>query len=368
MDKKNALLAAIAVLGIAGCGAGNGSNGEVGGRNKALVITTDYQDGSFSLIDLEDWSTHTGIRRIHPDAVCRYDPLTRTPFVISRLGADAVEVLDPEDGWSVANEYSVGSGSNPQDMAVVSAERAYVLRYAETGLLTVHPTLGSELGTVDLGQYADGDGVPEAAWALVHGDEVFVALQRLTDFVPADYSSLVVLDAASGEPKREIRLSAADPFAPLRYVPGLDRIAVVETGLVGELDGGLELLAPDAEGPAGLAVTEQQLGGDLMDAVVADEHHAYAVIAVEQQDKQMSTTLVGFNPATGESVTVLDEAEEFDHSFLSLEPGGERLWVTLRTRSTPGVRVYSTADGSELTAAPIDTGLPPFMICFVPGE
>lgn len=349
-----------------GCGPEGGAAGEPPGRGQALVVTSDYQDGSFALIDMQALDAWTSPLAFHPDAVCRYDPLTRTPFMISRLGADAIEVLDPEQGWTVAAEYAVGSGSNPQDIAVVAPDRAYVLRYADPELLVVHPLTGATQGRVDLSAYADADGVPEMAYSLVHGGRVYVALQRLVDFEPGDYSSLLVIDGASGTVEREIRLSTRDPFAPLRYVPALDAISVPEVGLFGELDGGVELLAPDAAGPAGLVVTEAELGGDLVDALVVDATRGYAVIAVADGGGQQHTELVRFDPSSGQRRATLLAAAGFDYSFMALSPDRRQLWLTDRTRSAPGVRVFSVADDRQLTAAPIDTGLPPFMICFVP--
>lgn len=351
---------------LSGCGSSEDGGPDPEGRGKALVITTDYQDGSYSLIDLEDHGVEATLNLIGSDAVCRYDSVTRTPFIVSRMGTNAVEVLSPEEGWQVVGEYSVGAGSNPQDIAVVTAERAYVPRYNSADLLAVHPITGDELDSLDLSAYADPDGVPELAWTLVLDDQVFVAAQRLTDFMPGDYSSLLVLDAATGRVDREIRLSAVDPFSPIRYVPALDRIAVTEVGAFGALDGGLELLAPDAAGPAGLAVTEADLGGDLVDAVVVDENRGYAVIGVDQGGGEMTTRLVRFDPTTGQPAATLAEADAYDHSFLALSPDRSQLWVTDRHRTEPGVRIYSVEDDRELTDGPIDVGLPPFMVCFVP--
>jgi hypothetical protein len=361
------LLGLLLAAGPPGCGPDGGDAGQPPGRGQALVVTSDYQDGSFALIDTETLDAWTSPLVFHPDAVCRYDPLTRSPFMISRLGADAVAVLDPEQGWTVAAEYTVGSGSNPQDIAVVAPDRAYVLRYAEPEALVVHPQTGAVQGRVDLGAYADADGVPEMAYGLVHGGRVYVALQRLVDFAPGDYSSLLVLDGAGGTVEREIRLTASDPFAPLRHVPALDAISVPEVGLFGELDGGVELLAPDAAGPAGLAVTEAELGGDLVDALVVDATRGYAVIAVADGGGQ-HTELVRFDPSSGRRQATLLAAAGFDYSFMALSPDRRQLWLTDRTRSAPGVRVFSVADDRQLTAEPIATGLPPFMICFVPAD
>ncbi|MBN2493875.1 MAG: hypothetical protein JXR96_04720 [Deltaproteobacteria bacterium] len=355
-------------LAVSACSPQGSPLGDPSGRGKALVITTDYQDGATSLVDMRSLETWRSLERIHPDAVCRYDPRTRTPYVVSRMGADAVALLDPDDGWRVCGEYSVGAGSNPQDIGVISAERAYVLRYADPALSIVHPSEGTELGTLDLGAWADADGVPEAAWALVHEESLFVSLQRLTDFQPAGYSSLLVLDGARGEVEREIRLSAPNPFAPLRYVPELDRVAVIEAGVFGELDGGIELLPPGADGPAGLAVREQDLGGDLVDAELLDGQRGYAILGVPKSDSQMRTRLVRFDPSGAEPLAVLLDADDYDYSFLTLSPDRSQLWVCDRNREAPGVRIIDTRTDAELSAQPIDTGLPPYMICFVPED
>jgi hypothetical protein len=349
-----------------GCDAsGGGPDGNGLGRGQALVVTTDYQTGSYATVDMEDRGVVADIEVIHPDAVCRYDPITATMYMISRLGADAVEVLDPENGWRVTYEYSVGPGSNPQDLAVVSVERAYVLRYGDARLAVVHPLTGAWLGEVDLSDWADSDGVPEAAWAVVHADWVYVAIQRLTGFLPSEYSSVLVLDAASGEVEREVRLTGTNPFARMRYSPALDRIVVSEAGRFGELDGGLELIDPADHSLSGFVLREQDLGGDIVDAVIVDDTKGYAVLAVTQPGHGRITSVIRFDPGTGEKTGVLAEADGFDYSFLELSPDASQLWITDRTRTAPGVRIFDTGDDTEITSVPISTGLPPFMICFV---
>ncbi len=335
--------------------------------DQALVVTTDYRTGGYTTIGMEDHEASDCSLAIHPDAVCRYDPITATPLMVSRLGADAVEVLDPRDGWRVANEYSVGAGTNAQDIAVVSAGRAYVLRYGHKDLLVVHPTEGTELGTIDLTQYADPDGLAEPAWAVVHGDKVYVALHRLDNFEPADFSSVIVMDGPTGRVEAEVRLSGVNPFARMRYSRALDRIVIGHAGLFGKMDGGVEFLDQNRNTVSGFVIGEQNLGGDLADVVVLSETKGYAVVSETLPDNSAATRVVSFNPGTGRKIADLAIADGFDHSFLELTPDGSQLWITERTRTAPGVRIFDTSDDHEITSGPIDVGLPPFMICFVPG-
>lgn len=335
--------------------------------DQALVVTSDYRTGSWTSLDPDELRVTCRGPAIHPDAVCRFDPITARPYLVSRMGADAIEVLDPAAGLRVAREYSVGPGSNPQDIAVVSAERAYVLRYADPALLVVHPTEGTWLDSLDLSAWADPDGLAEPGWAVVAGQRVFVALHRLDNFAPTDHSSVLVIDGPSGAVEAELRLAGLNPFARLRHSPGIDRITIGQSGRFGELDGGLELLDPQQLTLSGFVVGEQALGGDLADVAVLSAEKAYAVISEVLADGSAATRVIAFDPESGLKLADLAVAEGFDHSFLELSPDGGQLWITERSRTAPGVRVFDTASDQERSAGPIDVGLPPFMVCFVPG-
>ena len=363
---KNTKKSWLAILSASLFGCGGGGGGPFSGVPAALVVTTDYQSGALSLVEKELAGVQKNIAVIHSDAVCRYDSVTKRPYVVSRYGADAVEVLDPKT-FAVSKEYSTGSGSNPQDILPVSAERAYVSLYAENKLKVVHPTEGTELGTVDLAGWADRDGVPEAAWMEKVGERVFVALQRLENFAPSDRSSLLVLAAGTGKVEKEIALAATNPFGKIRYSKVLGKLVVAEMGFSGVQDGGVELVDPIALQPEGICVSEGQLGGDVLDAVILDQTRGWAVVSIPktQGGWEAKTQVVSFNPSTKSKTGTLLESEDFVHSLLELSPDGSQLWVTDRTLTAPGIRVFSTADGTELTQAPLDVGLPPFMVCFL---
>jgi hypothetical protein len=332
----------------------------------ALIVTTDYETGAYAALDPAARRAVPKCDLIHKDAVCRADPVTGYTFVVSRLGADAVEIVDTAVTWEVIGEYSVGAGTNPQDIAVVSADRAYVARYKEPSLLVVDPLDGAALGEVDLSAYADDDGAPEAAWLLAHGDRVYVALQKLAGYEVDGPSSVAVVGAASGEVEREIPLAGANVYGKLRYAVAIDRIPLIEAGRFGALDGGIQLLDPNEDTVSPYVITEAALGGDLADAVVAGWDRGFAVIGVPAEGGA-KTRLVAFDPSTGEVGATLIDDDEWELGFMELDPDGDELWVADRSADAPGVRVFDTATGGELTSRPIDVGLPPFMICFPQG-
>jgi hypothetical protein len=332
----------------------------------ALVVTTDYETGAYAAIDPASRRAVKTCDVIHQDAVCRADPMTGFVFIVSRRLADAIEIVDTASSWDLVAEYSVGAGTNPQDIAIVSAARAYVARYSEPSLLVVDPLDGAELGAVDLGPYADADGAPEAAWLLAHGDRVYAALQKLVDFAVAGPSSVLVVDAASGEVVREIALAGANMYGKMRYAPAVDRVPLILAGRFGELDGGIQLLDPNDDTVSPYVVTEAALGGDLSDAVIAGADLGFAVIGVPAEGGA-ATRLVSFDPGTGEVGETLIDSDGWHLGFIELDPDGDELWVADRNPTQPGVRVFDAATGAELTDRPIDVGLPPFMICFPQG-
>jgi hypothetical protein len=333
----------------------------------ALVITTDYQSGSYSAVRLTDHQTVASIEVIHQDATCRFDPLTKKPLIVSRLGADAIEIVDPEQSWQVVGEYSVGAGSNPQDIAVVSENRAYVSRLGEPSLLVVHPLSGDVQGEVDLTGYADADGLPEPV-GLYHLDgKVYALLLRLVNMTETGVSTLLVIDGPSGAIEDEVELSAPNPSGRLRYSTAIGRLVIISTGEFGDHgDGCVETYDPATGSLSGPLITEQALGGDLVDAVIAAEDRGFAVIG-ETIGSAGNSRVVGFDPQAGTKTADLIVAETFDHLSLELSPAGDELWVPDRRPDSPGIRIFDVATNSEITTAPIDVGLPPFVICFVEG-
>ena len=331
----------------------------------AMVITTDYQTGSISTIHLADRRITKNLQTIHPDAVCRYDPITKRPFIVARNSSDAVEVIDQQNGWNVMKEYSVGAGSNPQDIAVVTAERAYIPRFNSATMAIVHPTQGQSLGTVDLSRFADPDGVPEMASAVQQQGLIYVAVQRLSNLNPTDYSSIVVINGQTSKVEAEVKLTGKNPYAKLRYNATLDRIVVGETGAFGKLDGGVEYLDPATRSVGGFVITEESLGGDLNDVVILSKTKGYALTSKSVDGNTFPTSVVSFNPTTGKKLADLAVGKSLEHAFLELTPDGSQLWVADRNPTAPGVIIFDTADDRLITDTPLDVGLPPSMICFM---
>ncbi|MCP4600047.1 MAG: LIC_13355 family lipoprotein [Proteobacteria bacterium] len=344
--------------------------GEPHGPGAVLIITTDYETGSYSTIGITDRTVHSNIKVIHQDAICRYDSITELPYVIARLGSDAIDVIDPLKGWELVNEYSVGNGTNAQDIAVVSKDRAYVARLKAPDLLVVHPTEGTVLGSIDLADYADSDGLPEVTWLYHLDGKVYALLARLERFVPVDYSTLLVIDGASGVIEKSVPLSMANPSGRLRYNDVLKRFVLIESGMFrslnsdNSLDGGIEYFNPKDNSISGLVITAEELGGDIIDAVIVSKSKGFAIVE-QGKGTDVATRVVSFDPSRGKKLKDVITSEEWAYSSMELTPNNKELWLADRTRTAPGIRIFDTESDAELTEAPIDVGLPPFTLCFV---
>jgi hypothetical protein len=340
----------------------------------AFIVTADSPAGSFAILPLADPSSITlNVGPLHSDSVARQSgPLV---YVVSRLGADSVQAIDPQDDFRTLWQCSVGNGSNPHDIAVVAPDKAYVTRFGSAELLIVNPDTtedcaGFVRGAIDLAAFADGDGIPEMDQMAVVGERLYVALGRLSrnnSFEPTDRSLLAVVDVATGalvdvDPSTPdvdaIALTGTNPFSeaqPLTIDPATGKILVVEVGRFGVVgDGGIDVIDPVTNRAEGFLVSEADLGGNITDFELADEHRAYAIVT----DADFTNSVVRFDPTAPSIASTLFVTQGY---LADLEYSRDRdeLYVADASIESPGIRVFRGQDGGEPVTRPIDTGLPP---------
>jgi hypothetical protein len=146
------------------------------------IATIRYGDGSFNADTLADvLTTSDNILRWRGDTFYLID---RTNGAISQLGSDYA-ILG-------ATQFSVGQGTNPQDLAWMGDSLAFVPRLASPRILAVNPQTGDSLWSIDLSAWADStDHSPEASAVCIKGDTLFVAIQRLVNYAPVDTSYIL---------------------------------------------------------------------------------------------------------------------------------------------------------------------------------
>ncbi len=332
---------------------------------KAFVTATDFQTGSFALIDLDppfQVEPASPQRRVGADPVARV--FGRRVFVVNRFGSDNVQVLDASGGFRTVVQCSTGNGSNPQDIAFRNGTQAYVPLLARPWLLRVNPRPSPDChdfiqGQIDLRPYADSDGSPEANQAVVVGDRLFVTLERLQNFAPVRNGLLLVIDTRTDSIAGEVELSGANPFGMTKglTVRG-DWLFVAEVGQFGVADGGIEAVNLHTLEPSGILLTEEELGGDVTDFVFVNSDEGYAIVSLPD----FSTALVRFSLERRRRLDVVLRGDGL--SDIELASNG-LLFLTDRNLRKPGVRIFRASDAQEVTLAPLQTGLPPFDLVFL---
>ena len=332
-------------------------------QSDLFVITTDFSTGSTAFLAANAAEAEVNLLGIHSDAVGRYHD--GRVYIVNRLGQDNILVLDAMDLRTPLIQFSVGNGANPHDIEIVASDKAYVTRYDAASLLIVNPQDGAELGQIDLSAFADADGLPEVSQIVRVGDRLYLSCQRLDrngGWGPADVSYLIVVDLATDmlvdvDPDAEgvqgIALSTANPNS--MAVVG-EQIAVGVVVGFGDRSGGVEIVDTATNRSLGLAVSEEDLGGDITSMVLVDQNRGYAVVA----DENFANSVRPFELSSG---AVGAPLENISGGFIpSLAVDGDRLIVADRGSfadpASAGLKFYDAATGAFLSG-PIDTGLPP---------
>ncbi len=332
-------------------------------QSDLLVITTDFSTGSTAFLAANAAEAEVNLLGIHSDAVGHYHD--GRVYIVNRLGQDNILVLDAMDLRTPLTQFSVGNGTNPHDIEIVAPDKAYVTRYDTASLLIVNPQDGAELGETDLSAFADADGLPEVSQIVRVGDRLYLSCQRLDrngGWGPADISYLIMVDLATdtlvdvdsdAEGVQGIALSVANPNS--MAVVG-ERIAVGVVANFGDRAGGVEVVDTATNRSLGLAVSEEDLGGDITSMVLVNQSRGYAVVA----DENFANSVRPFELSSG---AVGAPLENISGGFIpSLAVDGDRLIVADRGSfadpASAGLKFYDAATGAFLSG-PIDTGLPP---------
>ncbi len=344
-----------------------------------LVVSGDFVAGSYGLLDVQP----DGNASFDEIGASDSDPQARVEgdwvFVVGRAGSN-LTVLDPDD-LSLVRQFSVadaeGEYANPHDVCLVSDDEAYVPRYEQSTVAIVDPTAGTLDGTVDLGSFADADGIGEAESCAVATVKdaiyAYVALQRLDrdNFYScaAGGSVLAVVDTATGAivdrdlvegGLQGIPLAACNPLGEARHDEAAGLLYLAEVGAFGVLDGGIEAIDLVAMGSRGFVVSEEALGDDVVGFALIADDLGLAILSTET----FQTVLAQFDPEAG----TLGDAIYAPGGYVisDVETCGDWAVVADRTLDAPGVVVIDARTGVPAFDSPLDTGLPPVDIARLP--
>ena len=317
---------------LAGCAAdtGDGPPPDDGGRRLVIASAADdYSAGGLAVIVDGAWHD---VGSLHGDSVVSTGG--GVTWAINRLGSDTVRRIDTLDGAPPTWEASVGRGGNPHAVAVVDGV-ALVTRYEETAAWRLDAATGDVLGEVDLSASADADGIPEMSSAVVDGDRVLVALQRLdrdAGWVVDPVGRVAIVDPGTGSVDAVLDVG---PNPSLVAHPAGGALVVAQDGL----------WRVDADGLVAGPSRPEGVPGAIVGAAVAA---GGSVVAIARQGAQHAVwCLDAWDARAGIEAVSLP-------AFLSdVVVDGDTAWVAVRR----GWEDPSVAGG--LAAMPV-TGCGPF--------
>ena|GEM_PF-287480 len=371
------LLPLIIAAGICARAVAGPPHSGLNGGEYAFVLTTDYYSAAYySTIEVvPPRATQVSISSVHTDAVAHYDYAENMVFVVNRLGADNIQLVDPESGFATVGQYSIGNGSNPHDIRLAGS-KAYVTRYEYKTLLICDPYTGDSLGVIDLSPVADSDGIPEMDRMEIVDDRLFIVLNSINHFswLPDGPGKIAVVDVAADtlidcDPDaagvQPILLNLPNPYTELRYDPCRGELVVGCIGVWGVMDGGVEAVDPYNLQSKGVVTTEYNLGGDIGDALLPVSSCGYAVVMDSVPWPDNFARLVSFDRYTGDVLdTLFIQTSGYGSALGGIEVNRQReLYLCDRDATVPGVRVYDQFSGTQLAFR--DVGVPPFDIAFV---
>lgn len=283
-------------------------------------------------------------------------------YVVNGAPDHTIQVIDAATHVTLLT-IPVGPDTDPRDIAVLDDDTAYVTRYLSPWLLRVDLSTGARLDSLDLGSFADPDGLPDLAMMARDGDHLLVQVQRRDQITTWDVvppSMLAVVDVVAHalvdvDPItpgiQAITLTGPLPDHDMYVVPGERRLLLSAPGGLLDLRGGIEAIDLDALTSLGLILEEKETIGDLGALLVASATRGFFI---GHTDIIASTHLFAFSPADG-SVTsgqIYFATNYVRH--MAYDAPTDQLF--LPDTDAGGVAVLDGLTNDVLTPAPIPTG------------
>ncbi len=294
------------------------------------TVASDYSSGAHSVISVEPAGGPRIVQNnLLPTSIT---DITVTAYEnyfyrIERFQADNVTKFDiaapntPIWQFSTLDEGEIES-SNPYDLIFVSSEKAYLLRYGSTKAWIVNPSATTQaefkIGELDLGAYADSDGIPEMQGGVIANGKFYISMQRLdrdNSWVPSNDAYVAVFDTLTNteidtatpndEGVKGIRLPVKNlgviqylEQSRMIYVQGVGDYGSSYSGRDPEYSGGIAGLDPDSYAVTMIVDdgdTDIHPYGNISGMNIVSPEKGYFVGYAGWGDN----TLYMFNPATG---------------------------------------------------------------------
>lgn len=343
---------------------------------RLAVATSDGIQGNCDAIDIgSPWAAMHNLEALGPRARLRYFFDLLYSVDPSR---DEVQVVDP-GSFETIRTLRLAAGTAPEDVLVVSADRAFVSLYNSTALAILNPSNGAPRGSIDLSAFADDDGLPEMSMMARDGDRLFIQIQRLDrkgtgGAVPPSWLAVVdlrtetLVDVDPSRPGVQgVELIGTLPSFRMHVDARARRLFVSAPGPRLNTSGGIEEIDLDSLKSLGFVLSEADAGVDLGGFVMTSADKGYVV---GHTDIVASSHLAPFSRSGGPGPQIMMSFGIID--TLAADRATSQLFFPDPFSILFGVHVIDTVTNRVLTASPIRTGLPPWDLTVVrrttPGE
>lgn len=296
-------------------------------------------------------------------AVASDDPAVRLHngklYIVNRNTANNVTILDASSMSLVAQ---IGTGSNPQDVAVVGT-KIYVASLAESGIQILDETRPDDgvIDTIDLSSLDAVDNMPDCNAVTVVGTTLYAACGVLDEtFTARGPGKIAIIDTSNDTLTTSIELVNDNPLGRLVPTPasgplGGDLLIATNPSFVDLTAGCLERISTgDTPASNGCLIAGSDLGGYASAYAYAADSDTLWLSVTAGWDENGTIAATHTYDVTGDELNT-DAVSGTHRTFdLAVCPTGHAILAD----TTGGMRVY-TADGTELTTDVLDIGLPP---------
>ena len=357
----------------------------------AVTVNADalYETGTHSLISVDPVD---GARTLQDDLLPTVSDLAVATYGeffyrIERFLSDNVTKFHvdapDEDIWQFStNDPTDEESGNPYALVFAGPDKAYLIRYGSTTVWIVNPSATTadafKIGELDLSAYADGDGIPEMSSGVIVDGKLFVLMQRLEFWCPADgvYSYLAVFDTATDQEIDTGRGEEGLKGIPLplfnvdsiQYVAARNTIYVSGTGSFGWCAGGpgglggIATVSPETYAADLILDGSEIERGNVSGMAIATSDKGYFIGYADWGDN----TLYSFNPTTGALIgAVSEELQNLNILDMAVDENG-LLWVLANDFAAGKVVIIDPAD--DTIDETVETNLFPQAIAFVSPE
>jgi hypothetical protein len=198
------------------------------------TVSNDWKNGNFAIVNVKNWTTYSNLNPVPLGGDIRTYLFGNYIFVVDapsygtssswyvyKINENASS-LDTDSLKTPVANYNI-DGANPQGIAFLTEEKAYLTNFKGNEIIIFNPLTGEKLDFIDLTPYLYGNNEYISAYnMLVYKDKLFVTAKRKyvgwssSDPETPDYSYIIVIDTKTNNVIKTIDVNF-DPLDPQVY-------------------------------------------------------------------------------------------------------------------------------------------------------